>query len=110
MSSSKEEGPTLTTNIQLTVADGPPDSCITLDITAIKTVAFELNSLGLQASVGSKMLKGTYCKAEKLGGSVKLIFKPTHLLFTKSRYYTDNLLVENHEEQWNYELKFCLKN
>ena len=66
---------------------------ITLDISAIKAIAFDLNGLGLQATVSARMLRGNYCKAEKHGHAVKLMFKPTHLLFTKSRYYTDFLQV-----------------
>jgi hypothetical protein len=102
LSSSKEEGPTLTCNLQLVVTDGPADSSIRLEINAIKAIAFELNHLHTQATVSAKMLRGNYCQAETTDHSVRLLFKPTHLLFTKSSVYTDNLLVENGEEQWNF--------
>lgn len=40
---------------------------------------------------------------------IRLKFKPNHLIFNRSRVYTDNLLVESEEEQWNFEVQFTLK-
>ena len=40
LSSSKEEGPVLSCNIMLNVTEGKSDSLISLDISAIKAVAF----------------------------------------------------------------------
>ena len=58
LSSSKEEGPTLTCNLQLTVSPNSPESTIDLEMESIKAMSFDLNGLGLQATVSAKMLKG----------------------------------------------------
>jgi len=55
------------------------------------------------------MLKGAYCEAEKSGEAIRIKFKPTHLIFNKSKLYNDNLLVETDEEEWNFLLQFQLK-
>jgi len=72
-------------------------------------MSFDLNGLGLQATVSAKMLKGNNCEAERIGEVVRLRFKPTHLLFTRSKQYIDNLILENEEERWNYTIRFILK-
>lgn len=40
---------------------------------------------------------------------IRLKFKPNHLIFNRSRVYTDNLLLESEEEEWNFEVQFTLK-
>jgi len=65
LSNSKEEGPTLSYNVQLQVSESLPDSIITLDFNAIKNIAFDLNGLGHQAALSAKMLRGHHCQAEQ---------------------------------------------
>lgn len=93
-----EEGPKITYNLQVTVLDCGPENIIPLEITAIKGIHFDIGLAGLGLKGGqikAVMGKGAYCEAEVLSEHIRLKFKPNHLIFNRSRVYSDNLLVES---------------
>lgn len=90
-----------------------PENVIPLEITAIKVINFDLNvaNLGLKQIeyMKAKMVKSVYCEVEKVNEHIRLKFKPNHLIFNRNRIYTDNLIIETDEEEWNFEVTFTLK-
>lgn len=41
------------------------------------------------------MIKGAYCEVEKLNETLRLKFKPNHLIFNKTKVYSDFLILES---------------
>ena len=113
LSNGGEKGPKISYNMQVHVKDCGPENTIALEISAIKVINFDIGLAGLglkEAGVArAAMGKGAYCEVERLSEHIRLKFKPNHLIFNRSRVYTDNLLLESEDEEWNFEVQFTLK-
>jgi hypothetical protein len=113
LSNSCEEGPKVFYNMLINVHNCGTENVIPLEITTIKVINFDisLSGLGLKDIRMTKatMAKGAYCEVERMSEHIRLKFKPNHLIFNRSRVYSDNLMLESEEEEWNFEVQFTLK-